>query len=244
MNLQNKTVLITGAAKRLGKEMARAFANQKARVLIHYHHSETEAKALAEELKTDGVKTEVYQADLLNHTELERMSEEILKKENGIDILINSASLFFPTPFESITEKHWDDFYSIHVKAPFFLAQAFAPEMKRRGEGRIINIADWNGLRPYKEYLPYSVSKGALITMTQGLAKILAPEILVNAICPGPVLPGEKATEAHKKEVAEKTLLKRWGSPDDIAKTALFLAQTDYITGHYHLVDGGEFLKG
>jgi len=115
--------------------------------------------------------------------------------------------------------------------------------MKKRGTGKIINISDWSGLRPYKEYIPYCTSKGALITLTQGLAKALAPEIQVNAICPGPVLPGDSDSAELKKIPEEKTLLRKWGSPEEVARLAVFLAESDFMTGHYHLVDGGAWLK-
>ena len=171
------------------------------------------------------------------------MGEEILRQGLSVDILVNNASVFYPTPFESTVETEWDHFMSVNLKAPFFLAQIFAPGMKKKGQGRIINIADWGGLKPYKDYVPYCVSKGALITLTQGLAKSLAPEILVNAVCPGPIIPPPDFTEKQKEGVARKTLVGRWGDPEDVARTAVFLAESDFITGQYILVEGGESLR-
>ncbi len=243
MDLQNKTVLITGAAKRIGKEIARHFAKKGAHVLIHYRNSRKEAEELAQELKLLKIKTHLYQADLTRQNDIQKMVTQILKENEGVDILVNNASIFYPTPFGKITEKDWDQFFAANLKAPFFLSQALAPSMKKKGRGHIINIADWSGLRPYTGYLPYCTSKGALITLTQGLAKTLAPEIRVNAVCPGPILPPPDFTEDEKEKVAQNTLLGRWGNPEDIAKMVVFLAEQEFITGSYHLVDGGESLK-
>lgn len=186
----------------------------------------------------------MYPADLLKVRQVKALAAKVLKDVGIIDVLVNNASLFYATPFLKVTEKDWDDFFGIHVKAPFFLAQILGAAMKKRRSGRIINIADWSGLRPYRDYLPYCVSKGALITMTQALAKTLAPEVLVTAVCPGPILPPSDLKPNEKKETARKTLIGRWGDPKDIARMVVFLAEQDFVTGSYHLVDGGEFLRG
>ena len=244
MNLQGKNVLVTGAGKRVGREIARAFAERGANLLIHYRSSKREADSLAREVERFGCQARVYQADLLKVRDIKGLSTKILRDVGVVDILVNNASLFYPTRIEKVKEKDWDAFLSIHVKAPFFLAQALAPAMKKKGTGRIINIADWSGLRPYRNYLPYCVSKGAMITMTQALAKTLAPEILVTAVCPGPILPPTDLKRREKKEVARKTLVGHWGDPADIARMVVFLAEQDFVTGSCHLVDGGELLRG
>lgn len=243
MDLKGKTVLITGAAKRIGAEVAKQFAEKGATVLIHCHHSRKEADLLSKKIRKLGVKSHVYSADLSRMVEVKKMAQQILKDLGQVDVLINNASLFYRTPFEKIGEEDWDQFLSIHVKAPFFLAQALAPAMKKKGAGRIINIADWSGLRPYQNYLPYCVSKGGLITLTQALAKALAPEILVTAVCPGPILPPEDLSPQEKAHVAKKTLVGKWGCPEDIARMVVFLAEQEFVTGSYHLVDGGEYLR-
>jgi NAD(P)-dependent dehydrogenase (short-subunit alcohol dehydrogenase family) len=239
MNLKGKNVLITGAAKRIGREIARQFAARGARVLIHYHSSRKEAETLAREIKG-----RLYRADLFKLNEIQRMTRKILKEVGAVDVLVNNASIFVKTPFGKITESDWDRILSTNLKAPFFLAQELGMRMKRKGAGRIINIADWAGLRPYTGYLPYCISKGALITMTQGLAKTLAPEVLVTAVCPGPILPPPDLPREERERAAKKTLVGRWGSPEDIARMTVFLAEQDFVTGSYHLVDGGEFLRG
>ncbi|HSA59360.1 MAG TPA: SDR family NAD(P)-dependent oxidoreductase [bacterium] len=244
MDLKGKNVLVTGAAKRIGAVIARHFADRGANILLHCHRSRNEAEKLAKQLRKKKVRTRIYSADLTDMDDTRRMCREILKDVRVVDVLVNSASIFYPIAFAKIEEKNWDDVLSIHLKAPFFLAQALAPAMKKKGAGRIINIADWAALRPYKDFLPYCVSKAGLITMTQALARTLAPEILVTAICPGAILPPPWLKTADRRAAARKILVGHWGRPEDIARAAVFLAEQDFITGSYHLVDGGEFLKG
>ncbi len=242
MDLKNKTVLITGAARRIGREIALGFAEQGAQVLVHYKESQEDAESLLAELKEKGVSSSAYQADLLDVDSLDKMTRKVLRDCETIDVLVNNASNFFPTPFKTTTSAHWDEFMGLHVKAPFFLAQQLAPAMKKKGEGRIINMADWTGLKIQKNYLVYGTSKAALLAMTRGLAKELAPEVLVNCICPGPILPPLGMDEAEQKQVAQKTLLKRWGSPEDLVRQVVFLATQDFATGAQYVVDGGQSL--
>ncbi len=242
MELREKTILITGAARRIGREMAHAFADKGAHVLIHYNKSEKEALELVTELQGKGVKSEAFQADLRRHDEIQAMARQIIRDYEMVDVLINNASSFYPTPYKTTNDEHWDDFFAVHVKAPFFLAQQFSPAMKRKSRGCIINMVDWTGLRPMKNYVAYCTSKAALLALTKSLAKELAPEILVNAVCPGPIL-APLGMEAEEQEtVAEKTLLKRWGSTADIVKQVLYLAEQNYATGSYFVVDGGQSL--
>ncbi len=243
MHLKGKTVLITGAAKRIGRAIALAFAGKGARVLVHYHESQREAAGLVRELHALGVPAWSYRADLGSLRDIRRMTGKIITEVGGADILVNNASVFYRTPFHKTSEKDWEAFLGVHVKAPFFLAQALAPVMKKKKAGRIINIADWSGLRPTKNYIPYCVSKGALITLTQALAKALAPEVLVTAIGPGPLLPPSDFTMRDKRMVARSTLMGRWGKPEDMARFVVFLAEQDFVTGSLHLVDGGESLR-
>ncbi len=244
MVLKGKTALVTGAAKRIGREIALEFARRGANLLIHYHHSQKEAESLAQAIRRMKVRCELFRANLFDQTETKKMAQTILRKVGGVDVLVNNASVYYETPFESVQERDWDSFLAVHVKAPFFLAQALAPHMKKRKSGRIINIADWSGLRPYRDYLPYCVSKGALLTMTEALAKTLAPEVLVTAVCPGPVMPPPGLSAKSKSAVAKVAPVGRWGDPKDIARMVVFLAEQDFVTGSYHLVDGGRLLKG
>lgn len=238
MKLQAKKVLVTGAGKRVGRLIAKAFANKGAKVFIHYHQSEAEAKSLAEEISG-----KIYQADLCKMDETKKMALQILREQEGVDVIVHNASLFYPTPLREVTEKHWDDFTNIHLKAPFFLAQILAPAMQKKGEGRLIHISDWSALRPYENFIPYCCSKAGLITLTQALAKALAPQVLVNAIAPGPIIPPPHFDEKEKQKVLQKTLVQHWGDPEEIAKTAVFLAESDFITGQCYKVDGGASLQ-
>ena len=153
MEIKGKTALVTGGAKRVGREIALGFARKGVHVLIHYHTSETEARKTADDIKSLGVQCRLFKADLVKTAELVKMVSEVYRQVRSVDILVNSASLFYRTKFEATTERDWDDFVAIHLKAPFFLAQFLAPAMKKKGGGRIINIADWSGLRPYRDYL-------------------------------------------------------------------------------------------
>jgi NAD(P)-dependent dehydrogenase (short-subunit alcohol dehydrogenase family) len=240
MELKNKTVLITGASHRIGRELTLGFADKGAHILVHYNRSAEPADELIRELRERKVVCRSYQADLTDLSSLQQMTKQLLRDNNVIDILINNASKFYPTPIKTTSESQWDEFLAIHIKAPFFLAQHLGPAMKRKGEGRIINVADWTGLRPRKNYLAYCVSKGGLLALTQGLAKELAPEVLVTAVCPGPILVPLGMEEKEQEHIAERTLVKRWGSTTDLVKQVLFLAEQDFATGSFHYMDGGQ----
>lgn len=242
MKLHGKTVLITGGAKRIGAAIARAFAEEGCRVLIHYHESSQEAEGLVADLRAKDVASQAFQVDLTDSEALLAMIRKILHEFHAVDVLVNNASAFYKTPFDAVTETDWDRLYALHVKAPFFLARALAPAMQKNGGGVIVNISDQGGLKPYRDYMPYCVSKAALLSLTQGLARELAPEVRVTSLCPGPMIPPEGMSDKMVQLISQRTLLKRWGSPEDVARMVVFLASQDYITGDYHLVDGGESL--
>jgi len=239
VGLAGKAVLVTGGSQRIGRAIALAFARKGSLVLIHYHRSGREARRLEREIVSEGGRARLYQADLSKSAQVRSLVRRIEKHTGGVDILINNAAVFYPTPFEKVVEREWDEYLALHVKAPFFLAQAFAPGMKRRGWGRIINIVDAGLSRPYVTYLLYGVSKTALLHMTQALAKQLAPEVLVTAVCPGPILAAENASQRQKDAVVRRSPLGRWGSPAEVARLAVFLAESDYATGSCYHVDGG-----
>ena len=237
MNINGKVALITGAAKRIGREIALEFARRGARVAVHYRSGEAEAKQVA---GRDGA---VFHADLRDAAAVEKMFRGIEATFGGLDILINSASVFSPSTADDATRDHWDLQMDTNAKAPFFLAQYAARLMRARGAGKIVNIADVAVSSPWLEYLPYSVAKGGVVTLTRGLAKALAPQVQVNAIAPGPILPPPGLRAAERRKAAEKTLLKRWGSPRDIAAAVLFFLEgSDFVTGVVLPVDGGRLL--
>jgi pteridine reductase len=220
MDINGKVALITGAAKRIGREIAIELSGRGARLAVHYRSGAAEANMAA----------------------VEQLVHDIGERFGRLDILVNSASMFSPATADDATPEHWDSQMATNAKAPFFLAQHAARLMQRTGAGKIINIADVAGEVIWPGYLPYSVSKAALIAVNRGLAKAYAPELQVNAIAPGPVLFPEYYTEDQKQAAVERTLLKRPGSPRDIVNAVVFLIENDYITGEVIHVDGGRHI--
>ena len=244
VDVRGKVALVTGAGVRVGREIALALARAGMHVAIHYNASRAAAERTAEQARSLGVEAESIAADLgAMADEARKLVAAVEHRWGRLDVLINSAAIFPRTPWESIDEETWDRTIAVNLKGPFFTAWHGA-ELMRRGEGgSIVNIADWAGLRPYKNYLPYLVSKGGIVTMTKALAKELAPEIRVNAVAPGPVLMPEEFDKRTVARVTEGTLLKRLGNPADVAEAVLFLvARTDFVTGHVLVVDGGRLI--
>jgi pteridine reductase len=236
MDINGKIALITGSAKRIGREIALELARKGARIAVHYRSGEKEAREVA------GTAGAVFQAELTDDAAVERMFSGIESAFRRLDILVNSASIFNAASADDATPEHWDAQMNTNAKAPFFIAQHAARLMRRSGAGKIINIADVAGEVIWPGYLPYSVSKAALIAVNRGLAKAYAPEIQVNAIAPGPVLFPDYYTDEQKKAAVERTLLRREGSAADIVRAVIFLIENDYITGEMIHVDGGRHL--
>lgn len=230
---------MTGGAKRVGREIALELARQGAGIALHYNASKTDAEKTAVEIKALGSDCKLFQADLSKVSEIQKLAQALADSKTQIDFLINSASIFYKTKFENVTEKDFDDFMNANLKGPFFLSQLIGTQMARRSGGKIINIADWSGFRPYKDYAPYCASKGALITFTKSLARDLAPKVFSNAVAPGPVLLPENFSDEEKKAIEKTTALGRIGSPEDIAKACVFLLQNDFVNGTVLVVDGG-----
>jgi pteridine reductase len=239
--LQGHVVLITGGARRVGAEIARTLHGAGANILIHYRSSATAAGALAEEFNQRRPHSAaVHAAHLLNAQAPDELIAATLLQFGRLDILINNASSFYPTPLGQITLPQWDDLIGSNLKAPLFLSQAAAPSLAKQ-RGLIINIVDIHALRPLKAHLVYSTAKAGLAMLTRALARELGPAVRVNGIAPGPVLwPEGEMKDALKREIVDKTALKRHGTPQDVARTALFLAKdAPYITGQIIAVDGG-----
>ncbi len=230
---------MTGAAKRVGKEIALALARRGADVVLHYHTSEKEALDTQKEIKSLGVGCCVYKADLGKSNEIPRMVKEIYGLVRAVDILVNSASLFYKTPLTAASESDWDALLDTNLKAPFLLSKEIGKKMLHGQGGKIINIADWSGFRPYKDYAAYCASKGGLITLTKSLARDLAPKVYANAIAPGPVLLPPDFSQEEKDAIIKKTPLGRIGTPQDIANAVIFLLENDFINGTLLVVDGG-----
>lgn len=246
MKLVGKNVLITGAARRIGRQIALTLAKRGANVLAHYRNSKKEALSLKKEIEFFCGHCSIIQADF-SSGKTGKNVENFLKKAYKIfpriDILVNNASVFYSTRVGKISEKDWDEILTANLKAPFFLSQAVGRKMYQQKSGKIINLVDWMGDKPSEKFLPYSISKAGLIAATKGFAKAFAPHVQVTGIAPGPILPAESNTPAEQAKAAEKTLLKRYGSPNDIAETVRFLIEgTDFITGSVISVEGGALL--
>jgi len=239
--LEHHAVLITGGARRVGAQVVRTLHAAGANVLIHYGTSAAAARALAAELNgMRGASVAVGQADLLDPDAPESLVEATVGAFGRLDILINNASTFYPTAVGRITVDEWDDLIGSNLKAPLFLCQAAAPRLRAQ-RGLIINIVDIHALRPLKGHPVYSIAKAGLAMLTRSLARELGPDIRVNGIAPGPVLWAEHdLDDSMKRDIVARTALKRSGSPQDIARTALFLIRdAPYISGQIIAVDGG-----
>lgn len=240
-------ILITGGAKRVGAAICRELHANGANLMIHYKTSINEARALQAELNLQRPNSvAIIQGDLLNISMLPNLIHETINQFSRLDVLINNASTYYPTEIGHITEENWLDLVGSNLKAPMFLAQAAAAEL-RKNHGCIINITDMHIERPKKSYVVYSVAKAGLVTLTKSLAQELSPEVRVNAVAPGPVLWPEnnpQFDEVYRQRVISQTLLKRVGEASDIAKAVKFLVtDAPFITGHVLAVDGGRSLN-
>lgn len=245
--MQGKTVLVTGGAKRVGAAIVRRLHAAGANIIIHYRSSFNEALALCLELNASRKDSaQCVQADLVAVAELKPMVEEAIRCFGRLDALVNNASSFYATPLAAIDESQWLDLVGTNLKAPMYLAQAAAEELRRRN-GCIVNIADIHAERPMQGHLLYNVAKSGLVALTKSLAQELAPQIRVNAVAPGVIVwpEGDAWQDAEqRKRIVAHTLLKREGEPDDIAKTVQFLiADAPYITGQVIAVDGGRSIN-
>ena len=242
-NINHKVALVTGSARRVGAEISRQLHAAGMNINIHCNHSKEEALSLAEALNTIRTNSaHVLYGDLLDHGDILQIVDESTKPWGRIDLLVNNASTYYPTPVGEITPTMWDDLVGTNLKAPLFLSQAAAPWLKE-SHGNIINIVDIHAERPLKTYTTYCAAKAGLAMLTKCLAMELGPNIRVNGIAPGSIIwPEGKSSlsEAMKTQIIEKTALGRMGAPEDIAKMVVHLANdADYITGQIIAVDGG-----
>jgi len=241
--LQGKAVLVTGGAKRVGAAICRRLHAAGAGVLLHYRSAALEARALQVELnsrRADSVA--LAQADLLKAAAGSQLIKAALRHFGRLDALVNNASSFFATAIGEITEQAWDDLIGTNLKAPLFLAQAAAPEL-RKNHGCIVNLIDIHAELPMRNHAVYTAAKGGLAALTRALARDLGPEVRVNGIAPGTILWPEDETwrdDVSRQRIISQTALKRIGEPDDIARAVQFLlADAPYITGQIIAVDGG-----
>ena len=243
MKLKGRVALITGGA-RIGKAVASALADKGTHLALTYRTSRKSAEEAAFYAKTKGLKTLLIKADLTLNKDLADTIAKVKSRFGRLDMLINMASIYERTPLKTLGLKEWERNISGNLKHAFYLSLKAAVLMKKTG-GRIINFAAWtaeSGRPRYKDLVPYYVAKSGLIGLTEGLALELAPDILVNAIAPGPIVPPRGIGKKENREVIQATPLKKWGGADEIAKTVLFLIETNFVTGECIRVDGGRHL--
>ena len=243
-SLNDKVVLVTGAARRIGAAIVTRLQENGARVAIHYRGSAQEADQLAAVLnaaRADSART--FQADLLDTAANAQLVADVVNWAGRLDGLVNNASTFYPTPVGEITEEHWNDLTGSNFKAPLFLSQAAAPHLRENG-GSIVNIVDIHAQRPLRDHTLYGSAKAALAMLTRSLAKDLAPHIRVNGVSPGAILwPEGGMTETAQESILRQIPLQRAGNPDDIAGCVVYLVRdASYVTGQIIAVDGGRSL--
>ena len=240
-NLKGKVALITGAARRVGAAIAARLHTNGADVAIHYRDSADAATKLANELneiRPDSAST--YRADLMQISELPDLIAAVTDWHGRLDVLVNNASTFYPTPPGEITEADWDNLIGSNLKAPLFLSQATHAHLREQ-RGVIINIVDIHAQRPLRNHSVYGAAKAGLAMLTRSLAKDLAPEVRVNGVSPGAILwPENGMSESIKESILQQIPLERAGDPDDIATCVLYLVKdASYVTGQIIAVDGG-----
>ncbi len=241
-SLTGKTVLVTGGARRVGAAISRRLHAAGANVVVHYRNAAQDAHALQQELNAVRAGSVVLvRADLLVQGALPQLVKDATDAYGRLDGLVNNASSFFATPIGSIDEKSWEDLIGTNLKAPLFLAQTAAGEL-RKTQGAIVNIIDIHAELPMKNHVVYSVAKGGLLALTRSLARELGPQVRVNGVSPGTILwPEDPAwqNDIERQRIVNQTLLKRTGDPGDIAAAVEFLLGAPYVTGQVLAVDGG-----
>ena len=240
-----RTVLVTGAARRIGAAIAHTLHARGCKVLLHYHGSKDRAVELARGFNQQrSGSAALVQADLADHDSLERLAGQLREIAGQLDVLVNNAARFYPTAVGEVTPEIWKDLVGSNLRGPFFLSQALLPEL-RKAHGSIVNILDIHAERPMRGHSVYCIAKSGLAMMTRTLARELGPEIRVNGVSPGAILwPENEPSEQVKKHILDRTVLGRLGSPEDIAGAVVYLAlDARYVTGQVLAVDGGRSLN-
>jgi NAD(P)-dependent dehydrogenase (short-subunit alcohol dehydrogenase family) len=240
MEIEGKVALVTGAAKRLGRHIALALAERGVELVVHYKDSEREAQEVLAAAKRLGGKPVAVRGDLASPDDLARMVDTALAAFGRIEILVNSAAIFYRTPLPEVSLADWDRFMAVNLRAPFLLGQRVGLLMRERGQGKIVNLADIGGMKIWKEHLPYSVAKAGLLALTRGLAKALAPTVQVNAVALGTMLLPDGSSPAEEAAALRRIPLGRLGTPEDVVRAVLYLLEADFVTGDILVVDGGQ----
>ena len=243
MQLEGRVAVVTGAARRLGRAIALTLADGGAELVLHVHTSSGEA--VAQEIHQRGGRATVLKADLSCTAEIKQLCEQALQIRGRVDILVHNAAVFYPTPIETLTHVAWQYLLRTNLTSAFCLGLCFGQAMRQHGAGKIIQLGDWSGLRPSRGYLAYCVSKGGIHALSVAFAKAFAPEVQVNTIAPGPVLPPSEYDAQALRRLEKETPLGRLGSPQDVARAVRFLIEDgDFITGASYMVDGGWLSRG
>lgn len=238
MDLHGKIVLVTGAGKRLGRASALALAQGGADVILHVYSSAGED--VAQEVTALGRRAYVLRADLASVAGAAQLSQDAIAVAGRVDVLVNNAAVFLPTPVDTLTLPTWQTIVRTNLTSSFVLALSLGREMRARGYGKIVQIGDWSGSRPMPGYLAYCVSKGGLHALTMALAKAFAPQVQVNTVAPGPVLLPVHYDAAARQAVVTRTPLRRLGQAADVARAVRFVVEGgEFVTGAIYMVDGG-----
>jgi pteridine reductase len=242
MNLRDRVAIVTGGGRRVGTALALALAKRGAVVAVHYNASEKGARQVVTSVTESGGRADAFGADLTLPDAPDALVEDVTRRFGSLDVLVNSAAVMERTPFGETSAAQWDRIIALNLRAPFLLAQAAAPHL-RRSRGAIVNIADLAAFETWPGYIPHGVSKSGVVYLTKAMARVLAPDVRVNAIAPGTVLLPEDWAKDDEARLNETTPLKRRGSPEDVAAALLFLLDADYITGETIIVDGGRHVR-
>jgi pteridine reductase len=244
VDLRGRVALVTGGGRRVGRALALALAGRGAAVGVHYNASGAGAGEVVSTIEKQGGRARSFAADLTRPDSPEGLVDDVVRELGSLDVLVNSAAVMLRTPFADVTPEQWDEILALNLRAPFFLSQAAAPHLRRaRGGGAIVNISDLAAFETWPGYIPHGVSKSGIVYLTKALARVLAPEIRVNAIAPGTVLLPDDWDERAAERLNATTPLKREGSPEDVASAMLFLLDAEYVTGETIIVDGGRSVR-
>jgi pteridine reductase len=242
MELQGRVALVTGAGRRLGLAMARALAARGMTLAIHHHHSSDGAAALRDEITGSGGRAACFAADLSDAAAAAELPRWVVRELGGLDVLVNSAAIMDRRSFEATTPADWDATLDLNLRSVFFCTQGAAPALRAAG-GKVVNLADLSGLEPWPGFAAHSISKAGVVMLTRVLARVLAPEVTVNAIAPGAVLVPEAYDAEERDRLARAAPLRRLGSPTDVTEALLYLLErADYVTGEVLAVDGGRHI--
>ena len=241
--LAGRWALVTGGHVRVGRAISLELAAARMNLIVTYRTSSDAAKEAVAELAKQGVQAHALAVDLRDAAAVARLADEVLALTGpALGVLVNSASVYPNTPIGEISADTWDEVFAANLRAPFLLSQKLGLAMKTAGGGHIVNIGDWAGMRPYRTYLPYVVSKAGIIHMTRALALELAPEVQVNCVCPGPVLLPKNFDSAEAAEARQQTPLRRLGDPAEIGRAVRYFVESTFSTGAILTVDGGRLI--